>query len=193
MGWVHCGAFLGGRRPVFRGLRGSGVSVPGVGLGHGAWPIQQDSEAPAEAAGADGTGTASARSRYRDTLRHRDLRLLIASFLVDQVGSWSYVVVISVYVFDRTHSTQWLAATGVCRWAPGLLLASYGGVIADRYERTTVMIVSSLASAALMTVLAVVVAARGSCRPGAGSGGPVGCRAGALPACRGSADSRDRR
>ena len=69
-----------------------------------------------------------ARSRYRDALRHRDLRLLIAAFLVDQVGSWSYIVVISVYVFDRTHSTQWLAALAICRWAPGLLLASYGGV-----------------------------------------------------------------
>ena len=98
---------------------------------------------------ADGSVKAAARSRYRDALRHRDLRLLIGAFLVDQIGSWSYVVVISVYVFDRTHSTQWLAATGVCRWAPGLLLTSYGGVIADRYQRTTVMTVSALASAAI--------------------------------------------
>jgi MFS family permease len=89
------------------------------------------------------------------------LRLLIASFLVDQLGSWSFVVVISVYIFDRTHSTQWLAAAGVCRWAPGLLLASYGGVIADRYERVTVLIVSSLASAVIMTGMAVVVVADG--------------------------------
>lgn len=111
------------------------------------------------AAAADGsTGKAGARGRYRDALRHRDFRLLVASFLVDQVGSWSYLVVISVYVFDRTHSTQWLAALGVCRWGPGLLLASYGGVIADRYQRTTVLIVSSLASAGLMTGMAVVVA-----------------------------------
>jgi len=106
----------------------------------------------------DGTGTATARGRYRDALRHRDLRLLIAAFLVDQVGSWSYVVVISVYVFERTHSTLWLAALGICRWGPGLLLSSFGGVIADRYQRVTVMVVSALTSAALMTGLAVVVA-----------------------------------
>ncbi len=87
------------------------------------------------------------------------MRLLIAAFLVDQVGSWSYAVVLSVYVFDRTHSAQWLAALGICRWGPGLLLAGYGGVIADRYQRTTVMIVSSLASAVLMTGMAVSVAA----------------------------------
>src|SRR6516162_8639142 len=93
------------------------------------------------------TGKAAARSRYRDALRHRDLRLLISSFLVDQIGSWSYAIVISVYIFDRTHSTLWLAAAGICRWAPGLVLASYGGVIADRYQRTTVMIVSSLTAA----------------------------------------------
>ena len=100
----------------------------------------------------------AARGRYRDALRHRDLRLLIASFLVDQIGSWSYLVVIGVYVFDRTHSTEWLAALAVCRWGPGLLLASYGGVLADRYQRITVLIVSALVSAVLMTGMAVVVA-----------------------------------
>jgi CRP-like cAMP-binding protein/predicted MFS family arabinose efflux permease len=107
--------------------------------------------------GAVSGGQAARRSRYRDALRHRDMRFLIVAFLVDQVGSWSYLVVISVYIFDRTHSTQWLAAAAVCRWGPGLLLASYGGVIADRYQRTTVLIVSSLASAVLMTGMTVVV------------------------------------
>jgi CRP-like cAMP-binding protein len=116
------------------------------------------------AASSSSNGKTAARSRYRDALRHRDLRLLIAAFLVDQVGSWSYAVVISVYIFDRTHSTQWLAAFAACRWGPGLLLASYGGVIADRYERTTVLIASSLASAVLMAGMVVVV----------GVGAPVG-------------------
>ncbi|HEY2690315.1 MAG TPA: MFS transporter, partial [Streptosporangiaceae bacterium] len=87
------------------------------------------------------------------------MRILIASFLVDQIGSWSFVVVIAVYVFDRTHSTQWLAVLGICRWAPGLLLASYGGVIADRYERVLVLITSSLVSAVLMAGIAIAVAA----------------------------------
>jgi MFS family permease len=105
------------------------------------------------------TGKAARRSRYRDALRYRDMRILIAAFLVDQIGSWSFVVVIAVYVFDRTHSTQWLAVLGICRWAPGLLLASYGGVIADRYERVMILITSSLASAVLMAGIAIAVAA----------------------------------
>jgi MFS family permease len=105
---------------------------------------------------------AASSGRFRDALRHRDLRLLIGAFVVDQIGTWSYLVVISVYLFDRTHSTQWLAALGICRWVPGLLLTSYGGVIADRYQRVTILIVSALASAVIMAALAVVVATNAS-------------------------------
>ena len=121
------------------------------------------SSVPEESVAAAGPGPAvagklAARGRYRDALRHRDLRLLIGAFVVDDIGSWSYIVVISVYIFDRTHSTQWLAANAACRWGPSLLLASYGGVLADRYQRTTVMVISALASAVLMTGMAVAVA-----------------------------------
>jgi len=121
-----------------------------------AWVPEESVTAPGPPA--DVAGKRAARGRYRDALRHRDLRLLIASFLVDQIGSWSYIVVISVYIFDRTHSTQWLAANAACRWGPSLLVSSYGGVLADRYQRTTVMVVSALASAVLMTGMAAVVA-----------------------------------
>jgi hypothetical protein len=73
-------------------------------------PADPQESAPADQAGpvttASGGGKAAVRGCYRDALRHRDLRLLVALFLVDQVGSWSYAVVISVYIFDRTHSTQ---------------------------------------------------------------------------------------
>ncbi len=125
-------------------------------------PEPQESAAVGDAAPtamASETGPAAKRGRYRDALRYRDMRILVASFLVDQIGSWSFVVVIAVYVFDRTHSTQWLAVLGICRWAPGLLLASYGGVIADRYERVMILITSSLVSAVLMAGIAIAVAA----------------------------------
>ena len=115
--------------------------------------------AQAAPSAAGGEPKPAARGRYRDALRHRDMRIQAGTFVLDQIGRWSYVVVILVYIFDRTHSTQWLAATAVCRWAPGLLLGSYGGVIADRYQRTTVVIVSALASAVIMTGMAIAVAA----------------------------------
>src|SRR5689334_21331805 len=121
-------------------------------------PAPDDAAAASRVLDAPAGRGATSRGRYRDALRHRDLRLLIASFLVDQIGSWAYFVVIAVYVFDQTHSTQWLAALGICRWGPNLLLASYGGVLADRYERVNVLVVSSLVSGVLMTGMAIVVA-----------------------------------
>jgi MFS family permease len=115
----------------------------------------------ADAVPASGAKTAVARSRFRDALRIRDFRLLVSAYIVDALGSWAYSVVLAVYVFDRTHSTQWLAAVGTSRWVVGLLIGSYAGVLADRFERTRVMIVSALSSAVVMAVIAVVVGTNG--------------------------------
>ena len=73
------------------------------------------------------------RSRFRDALKSRDLRLLCVTFLIDALGSWASTVVVTVYVFDRTGSTLWLASMGGARWVTGLLFGTVGGVIADRY------------------------------------------------------------
>jgi MFS family permease len=99
----------------------------------------------------------STGGRFRDALALRDFRLLVAAYIVDALGSWAYSVVIAVYIFDRTGSTEWLAAAAASRWVTGLLVGSYAGVIADRYERTRVMLWSALASAAVMGVMAFVV------------------------------------
>ena len=97
----------------------------------------------------------SARGRYRDALRARDLKLLIAAFIVDAVGGWAYNVVLIVYIFDRTGSPAAIAATTACGWVPRLLLSTYAGVIADRYERTRVMVTSALACTGVSVGLVV--------------------------------------
>ena len=89
------------------------------------------------------------------------MRLLVGSFVVDGLGSWAYFAVLLVYVYERTGSATWVAATTASRWIPGLLLATFGGVVADRYERTRVMVVSALASAALMCLMGAVVSVNG--------------------------------
>jgi MFS family permease len=94
-------------------------------------------------------------------LRHRDFRRLVAAFLVDQIGSWAYNVVLIVWVFDETHSATWISATTAAGWVPRLLFSAYAGVLADRYERTTVMLYSALLSFVAMTGVALVVASTG--------------------------------
>jgi CRP-like cAMP-binding protein len=104
--------------------------------------------------------SSSPRGRYRDVLRQQDFALLALSFLIDEVGSWSYSVVIAVEVYERTHSTMWIAALSGTRWTIGLLLSGYAGMIADRFERTRVMLVSAVASGIVMSAIAVVVGVR---------------------------------
>jgi CRP-like cAMP-binding protein len=86
---------------------------------------------------------------------------LAAAFTVDALGGWAQTVVLIVYVFDRTGSTTWVAALTAARWIPGLLLGSVGGVIADRYDRARVMVLSALASFVVTCGVAVLVGADG--------------------------------
>lgn len=99
----------------------------------------------------------SDRARYRDALAHRDYRLLITAFVADQLGSWAYNVVLIAYIFERTHSVTYLTVAGFVRFTPGLVLSPYAGVLADRYERSKVMLAGVLVAFVTMTGLTLVV------------------------------------
>lgn len=101
---------------------------------------------------------APARARYRNALRARDLRLLLAAFAADSLGSWAYNVVLVVHLYDRTGSTAVIAATTACGWLPRLAVSAYAGVVADRYERRRVMLLSSGTCLLLVLALSAAVA-----------------------------------
>src|SRR4051812_12584011 len=101
---------------------------------------------------------ASPLSRYAGALRHRDYRLLVLAFLVDAIGGGGAGVVLAVVVFDRTHSLPLLAAVGAAKWIPGMLVAPLGGVLADRYDRRSVMAAAATASGLVAVLQTVVVA-----------------------------------
>jgi MFS family permease len=99
--------------------------------------------------------------RYHDALRCRDFRMMLTAFLIDQIGSWAYNVVLIVYVYDRTGSPAWIAATTAAGWVPRILFSAYAGVLADRFERTRTLLVSALLALVLMAAIAFVVATGG--------------------------------
>jgi CRP-like cAMP-binding protein len=82
---------------------------------------------------------------YRSALRHRDLRLLLGGLVISATGSWAYNVALLAFVFERTHSLGWVGAAGLGRFVPALVLSSYGGVVAERFERVRVMVASDVA------------------------------------------------
>jgi predicted MFS family arabinose efflux permease len=92
----------------------------------------------------------------RSALRHRSFRRLLTGLAVSQAGDWLYNVALLAFVYERTHSASWLAATTAARVLPLVLLGPVGGVVADRFDRRRIMIVSDLVRGVLMVALAAV-------------------------------------
>src|SRR6185295_1398667 len=84
-------------------------------------------------------------------------RRLLASLAISSLGDWLYTVALLAFVFERTGSPSWLAATTAIRILPIVVLGPIGGVLADRYDRRHLIIASDLVRAALMVALAGVV------------------------------------
>jgi len=102
-----------------------------------------------------GEGEKQARG-MRAPLRHRDFRYLATGLAISQTGDWLYNVALLILVLNATGSATWVAAAGIVRLLPYVLFGSLGGVVADRYPRKTVMIVSDLARAVIMAGLGLV-------------------------------------
>jgi len=95
------------------------------------------------------------------SLRHRDFRLLMAASTVSFIGTWAYNVALTVWVYDATGSLSWVAATTVCRFVPALLFSTYAGVLADRFEKVTLMMRADLAFALIQVTMGVLMVVDG--------------------------------
>ena len=95
-------------------------------------------------------------------LRHRDFRYLVTAQAISQTGDWLYNVALIVFVYNRTGSGTWVAAAGIVRLLPYTLFGALGGMVADRWPRKRVMIVSDVTRALAMLGLALVAASGGS-------------------------------
>jgi len=74
--------------------------------------------------------------------------------LVSLIGSQLTGFALGVWVYDQTHSVMWLALTQIAMQIPFVILSPLAGVLADRWNRRTAMIVSDFGAG-----LAVLAAA----------------------------------
>ncbi|WP_347977192.1 MFS transporter [Microbacterium sp. ProA8] len=102
--------------------------------------------------------TRAPRPRFTAALKHRDLRILALAFIADGGASWAYNVVLISYVFERTHSAGWITALVTVRWIVGMLCGGFAGVLADRYDRRTVLMISAILAAVVTFGIAALVA-----------------------------------
>jgi MFS family permease len=98
---------------------------------------------------------------YRDVLAIPDARALIGASAASQIGNWLYNAALLGYVYSQTRSAGWVGAATICRLLPFVLLGPFGGAVADRYRRRTVLLAGDALRVMVMAALAATVANAG--------------------------------
>lgn len=86
--------------------------------------------------------------------KHRNYRLWFAGQLVSLVGTWMQSTAQGYLAFELTHSVAFLGYVGFANGLPTWLFTLYGGLIADRIPRRTLLVVVQI----VMMLLAAVIA-----------------------------------
>lgn len=119
-----------------------GVNAPNAAVSTAETPPVMEEEAPR-------------RTSPWIALRYRDFRLLWLGGFVSQTGSQMRIVAIGVQLWDLTQNPAALGLLGVFKLVPLLLLSLFGGVIADSFDRRTLLLVTQGVFAVTSVLLAV--------------------------------------
>ena len=91
-----------------------------------------------------------AGATYRGVFAIRDARALISASAASQFGNWLFNAALLAFIYSETHSAGWVAAATICPLLPYVLLGPVGGMMADRYDRRTVLIIGDVLRCVIM-------------------------------------------
>jgi MFS family permease len=91
-------------------------------------------------------------------LRYRDFRLIWATELLSQTGTQVQRVAVAWQVFELTGDPLQLGLLGLARFFPLLIFGIAGGVVADRYDRRTILILSQIGLTSVAATFAALTA-----------------------------------
>jgi MFS family permease len=95
---------------------------------------------------------------YRDLFRRNPaLGRLLAGEFISGIGDWLYLVAILVVVYAESNSPVLLGVIGAARILPYVLLSVPAGMVADRFDRRMVLLVTDVARGLIMIGLALAV------------------------------------
>lgn len=94
---------------------------------------------------------------------NRDLGLLGSARIALSFAGWSFAIALGVYGFEA-HGIAGAGVVALVRLLPGAIASPFAGLLADRYSRRQVLLVSAAAMAAILAGAAVA----------AGAGAPTG-------------------
>jgi MFS family permease len=102
------------------------------------------------------TGGISLRKTF-SAFKHRNFRLYFAGQLVSFTGTWMTTTAQGWLVYQLTGSKALLGIVAAAASAPMLFFATWGGWIADRYSKRSVVVATQMSSMILSLTMAALV------------------------------------
>ena len=78
-------------------------------------------------------------------LRHRNYRLFFTGQVISQVGTWMQSIALPWLVLLLTHNDFLVGLTLACQFLPMLALGPLGGIVADRFHKRQVLLLTQTA------------------------------------------------
>jgi len=103
------------------------------------------------------------RARVQQTftaLKYRNYRLWFFGQMISLFGTWMQTTAQGYLVFQLTQSPAYLGYVGFASGVPSWLFMLYGGVVADRAPRRTLLILTQTSMMVLAFILAALTAAQ---------------------------------
>jgi MFS family permease len=90
-------------------------------------------------------------------LSHRNYRLFFGGQGISLIGTWMQQIAMSWLVYRLTHSALLLGVVGFTSRIPTFFLASLAGVLADRWNRHRIIVITQILSMIQAMMLAILV------------------------------------
>ncbi|MDD4899178.1 MAG: MFS transporter [Candidatus Omnitrophica bacterium] len=90
-------------------------------------------------------------------LKHRNYRLFFIGQVVSLTGTWMQMVAMSWLVYRMTNSALLLGLVGFLGQMPSFFLTPFAGVIADRYNRRKILLITQISAMLQALVLSFLV------------------------------------
>jgi MFS family permease len=92
-------------------------------------------------------------------LRHRNYRLYFIGQLISVVGTWVQTTALMWLAYRLTGQSQWPALVGTAQILPTFFLGAWGGALADRVAKRTLILATQSALLVLAVLLGMLVLA----------------------------------
>jgi MFS family permease len=89
--------------------------------------------------------------------RNRNYALFFAGQSVSQIGTWMQRTAVIWVIYSLTHSASMIGFAVFAQQFPSFLLSLFGGVVADRYPRYKILLVTQTASMIQAILLAILI------------------------------------